>query len=120
MRKDFFIPLRPKTFANNTKNKRIPDNNRAEFIRKFIELRENEFDSRVSNKKSPFDKKVSIKVIFYFEGNYNGDIDNLLKTLFDALQKSGIIKNDNQIRRVNAELKDNSIFEGISVLMESL
>ena len=42
---------------------------------------------------------------------------NLLKPLFDALQKSKIIVNDNQICELDAKIDDESFFEGISLIL---
>ena len=42
------------------------------------------------------------------------DIDNLLKSLFDALAGK-IIKNDKQIKRVQAEIVEFSLIGGISI-----
>ena len=47
------------------------------------------------------DEKVEIEVKFWFERhNIPNDVDNLLKFVLDALQKAGIIDNDNQVVKV--------------------
>jgi Holliday junction resolvase RusA-like endonuclease len=60
-------------------------------------------------------RRIRIKVVFHFYGMYTGDIDNLLKCLFDALQHAKVIKNDNQIRYLEALIEENSLIEGVSL-----
>lgn len=63
----------------------------------------------------PICKRVSLYVEFHFRSEYLWDLDNLLKTLFDSLQKSEIINNDKLVRKVNAVIIDNSLIEGIRI-----
>ncbi len=53
--------------------------------------------------KEPFDKKLCISIIFEIKDPRKlkvCDIDNMLKCLFDSLQKIGVIKNDNLIYKI--------------------
>lgn len=47
---------------------------------------------------------LEAKIDVFFRGKIS-DIDNILKVLFDALQASGIIKNDNLIKRLGVDIK---------------
>ena len=52
--------------------------------------------------KTPFDKiKVTMEV--FFPDNRNRDIDNLLKLTGDAIQESGVVKNDADIWEWNVK-----------------
>ena len=48
----------------------------------------------------PLDGKLSMEVILILPNNRKRDIDNMLKSLWDALEKGGVINNDNQIYEV--------------------
>lgn len=65
----------------------------------------------------PYDGELGIDIAFYFEGEYLGDIDNLLKSLFDAMQKDHYLVNDRQIRVVKAEIIENSLLQGIRIIL---
>ena len=47
---------------------------------------------------------LEAKIDVFFKGKIS-DIDNILKVLFDALQASGIVKNDNLIKRLGVDIK---------------
>lgn len=47
---------------------------------------------------------VVCEIKFYRKGKKRADLDNLLKTQFEILQKAGIIENDNQIISASAEI----------------
>ena len=47
---------------------------------------------------------LEAKIDVFFKGKIS-DIDNILKVLFDALQASGIVKNDNLIKRLGVYIK---------------
>lgn len=54
----------------------------------------------------PFDCKLSMSIIFEIENKKKlkvCDTDNMLKCLFDTLQKIGVIKNDNLIYKIQVE-----------------
>ncbi len=42
-------------------------------------------------------KPLSVEVIFFLPDNRKRDIDNMLKTLWDILERAGVIENDNLI-----------------------
>jgi len=48
-------------------------------------------------KGSPFSFPISVEVYFFLPDNRKRDIDNMLKTLWDVLEKANIIANDNLI-----------------------
>lgn len=48
----------------------------------------------------------NIEVTTLFHGRYNKDLDNMVTTLLDILQKGRIIENDKQVRRILAERID--------------
>jgi Holliday junction resolvase RusA-like endonuclease len=53
-----------------------------------------------TNKK--FSKPISLKMKIY-TSNIRRDIDNFLKAIFDLLEKSNVIKNDNLIYKLEVE-----------------
>lgn len=97
---DIFVPLRGKS-ASTHKNKK-----------------QFEQDFKATDKYKPYKTitgSLSLIVVFHFIGEYKGDLDNLLKNLFDALQRDNFIKNDNQIKSLSASIIENSFIEGISI-----
>lgn len=44
-----------------------------------------------------------VEITFYIKGKYRVDVDNLITSIFDILQASGVIENDNQIDSVTAK-----------------
>ncbi len=48
----------------------------------------------------PIEHKVSIDIILTLPNHRKRDIDNMLKSLWDVLEKAGVIKNDNLIYEV--------------------
>lgn len=51
-------------------------------------------------KLSPLEGQISLEAHFY--SKRRKDLDNLLNGLFDAIQASGLVENDSQIRTVHA------------------
>lgn len=49
---------------------------------------------------TPIEGKVSVYVELLLPNHRRRDIDNMLKSLWDVLEKGGVIKNDNQIYEV--------------------
>jgi len=52
-------------------------------------------------------KRYSLKVIFYYLGECNGDMDNRLLCIFDAL-KGKVIYDDFQIKELNCKMVEDS------------
>ncbi len=48
----------------------------------------------------PLSGKISMEVILILPNHRKRDIDNMLKSLWDVLEKGGIFENDNQIYEV--------------------
>lgn len=79
----------------------------------------NEFCRTNKNKpRRPLSCELSLSIVFYFIENNNCDIDNLLKNLFDALQKDGFLSNDKVIKKINVEIRDNDVMEGVRVIFK--
>lgn len=55
-----------------------------------------EFRSQYSGR--PLECKLAITM--QIAGSPRGDIDNLQKQIFDAMQDAGVVKNDSQIRKI--------------------
>ncbi len=51
--------------------------------------------------KEPFSCKVSIEAVIFLPDKRRRDIDNMLKTLWDVLEKTEVIRNDNLIYEIN-------------------
>ena len=75
----------------------------------------NNFNLSIVNKKSIIQHPIYISVKFFFVESCNSDLDNLLKSVCDALQKSKYIVNDKQIKKINAEIIENTLIDGISI-----
>ena len=52
---------------------------------------------------------VAISVDLYPPSLHKRDIDNYFKALFDALEHAGVYENDNQIKKLNAEMHNKSV-----------
>lgn len=61
-------------------------------------------DPRLHATGFPITENVFVNMTF--SRKHRSDIDSLLKVIFDALQKSGIIKNDRQIQTLNVTRDD--------------
>ena len=48
----------------------------------------------------PLEGKLSMEVILVLPNHRKRDIDNMLKSLWDVLEKAKVIKNDNQIHEI--------------------
>jgi Holliday junction resolvase len=48
----------------------------------------------------PLEGKLSMEVILVLPNHRKRDIDNMLKSLWDVLEKAKVIKNDNQIYEI--------------------
>jgi len=67
------------------------------------------------NEKIPIEGKISVVIVVLSEKNLRGDIDNYEKFFYDALQKSGIIVNDKQIRRKFTELIESATVNEVKI-----
>ncbi|ADO45613.1 Crossover junction endodeoxyribonuclease [Hydrogenobacter thermophilus TK-6] len=48
----------------------------------------------------PLEGKLSMDVVLVLPNNRKRDIDNMLKSLWDILERAGVIKNDHQIYEI--------------------
>ncbi|MEZ0361746.1 MAG: RusA family crossover junction endodeoxyribonuclease [Hydrogenobacter sp.] len=53
----------------------------------------------------PLEGRLSMDVLLVLPNNRKRDIDNMLKSLWDILEKAGVIKNDNQIYEIRTVKK---------------
>lgn len=74
--------------------------NRQKYIKKIT--------SSIGNVDDTITCNVFVDVQFMFPGSTNRDVDNMLKILFDGLKLSRAIKDDVQIKKVLAEILENS------------
>jgi len=102
--RDFFLKLKPTSGYGNNKKSFIYD-----FDKMF-----NEYHNDCS-----INDEVKLSIIFYFKHQCYADIDNLLKSLFDAL-KLKLLGDDSQIKEINAKIIENSFTDGISVIIYSM
>lgn len=58
---------------------------------------------------------IDIKI---FRLHRRGDIDNFCKSVMDGIQDSGLYRNDNQVKKLTAEIIEKSQEERIEVLLE--
>lgn len=97
---DIFVPIRGRSGSTNTSKRGFEQDFAA--LTKF-------------KPNKPYEGKLILKVDFYFTGEYLGDIDNLLKSLFDALERDGYFKDDWQIKEVGAKIHEYALIEGIGI-----
>ena len=102
---DIFIPIKGKTGQNASVKRK--------FISDFLQI------SNITKYKTR-EFNLYANIVFHFTQKCNGDIDNLIKSLFDSIQKAGIIKNDKQIKKMYIEIQENSLIEGISLKLVKL
>ena len=103
---DLFLPMKGKTGSHQPSKKK--------FFQEFIDFRNKEKDSF---RRGVYEGNITVEITFHFSDKYRGDLDNLLKSLFDALQGAKIIKNDSQIRKAIVEIKEFEPFEGIALIL---
>lgn len=63
----------------------------------------------------PIDYEVSVDIILILPNKRKRDIDNMLKSLWDVMEKAGIIKNDNLIYEVRTVKKIEKGKEGVYI-----
>ena len=67
----------------------------------------------------PIREDVELSVKFYYPSGANvGDIDNLLKILFDGLQRANVLINDRQIKVLHAAIIEDD--EMIEIVIKKL
>ncbi len=66
-------------------------------------------------KGKPIDTKVSVDITLTLPNNRKRDIDNMLKSLWDVLEKGGVIKNDNLIYEVRTVKRVVKGEEGVEI-----
>lgn len=66
-----------------------------------LALWEIENQLKIYNFTEPFTCKVSVDIVIFLPDRKRRDIDNMLKTLWDTLEKAGIIQNDSLIHEVH-------------------
>jgi len=64
---------------------------------------------------NPIDHEVSVEIVLTLPNRRKRDIDNMLKSLWDVLEKAGIIKNDNLIYEVHTLKKVEKGKEGVLI-----
>lgn len=100
---DIFLEIKPQSGGDYQK--------KLNFIKEF----RFKLSSLISRKIYKGNVKLNVK--FFFKNIYKGDVDNLLKSLLDAL-KLVLVKDDNQIKKINAEIIENCFIQGIAIIIE--
>lgn len=59
--------------------------------------------SRARTRRDPYTRKVEVRISMFKGDRRERDLDNLLKLAMDAIQDSGVIRNDKQIYSLVAE-----------------
>ncbi len=63
----------------------------------------------------PIDYEVSVDIVLILPNRRKRDIDNMLKSLWDVMERAGIIKNDNLIYEVRTVKKIEKGKEGVYI-----
>lgn len=63
----------------------------------YIKFEKDALEQLLSQKQVKFDNFITVDYAFYIQGKYHVDVDNLIAGINDILEKSGIIKNDDNI-----------------------
>ncbi len=63
----------------------------------------------------PIDHKISVDITLILPNNRKRDIDNMLKSLWDVLEKAGVIENDNLIYEVRTIKRIQKGFQGVEI-----
>ncbi len=66
-------------------------------------------------KGNPIEERVSVDITFILPNHRKRDIDNMLKSLWDILEKAGVIRNDNLIYEVRTLKKIEKNKEGVII-----
>lgn len=73
------------------------------------------WELREQYKGEPIDYEVSVDITLILPNRRKRDIDNMLKSLWDVMEKAGIIKNDNLIFEVRTVKKIEKGKEGVYI-----
>ena len=73
------------------------------------------WELREQYKGEPIDWEVSVDVVLILPNRRKRDIDNMLKSLWDVLERAGVIKNDNLIYEVRTIKKVEKGKEGVYI-----
>ena len=106
---NIFLEIKPTSGANPVSKKKF-DADFKDLIKK---------EHNKNNHRNIVEMDVRVNAIFHFKDEHPGDVDNLLKNLFDGLEGT-IIKNDKQIKKISAEIQNNSFVEGISLIVSEI
>lgn len=82
------------------KNNRIASNNRYFTTSKRYKEWENEALWQLKGKK--LTSQTDIQIVFHMKGKLDADLDNLVTSTLDVLQKSGVLENDKTITHIDA------------------
>ena len=77
-------------------NQELLETKNSQITRKREEISEQK--KRLNARMKQIRHKIAVSIQIYTTTELRGDIDNYAKFVYDALQKSGVIKNDKQIR----------------------
>ncbi len=73
------------------------------------------WELRQQYKGDPIDKKISVDITLILPNHRKRDIDNMLKSLWDVLEKAGVIKNDNLIYEVRTVKRIEKGNQGVEI-----
>lgn len=73
------------------------------------------WELREQYKGEPINWEISVDVVLILPNKRKRDIDNMLKSLWDVLEKAGVIKNDNLIYEVRTVKKVEKGKEGVYI-----
>ncbi len=63
----------------------------------------------------PIDREISVDITLILPNRRKRDIDNMLKSLWDVLEKAGVIKNDNLIYEIRTVKRIEKGKEGVII-----
>jgi len=68
----------------------------------------------------PLDGPLSVEIILILPNRRKRDIDNMLKSLWDVLERAKVIKNDNQIYEVRTVKKIEKGMQGTTIFISPM
>jgi len=66
---------------------------------------------------SPIEREVSVSIVLTLPDRRKRDIDNMLKSLWDVMERAGILKNDNLIYEVHTLKRVVRGKEGVEIVI---